>query len=175
MSSAGKGLDLGKGLELEWWPPGTIPSPASIVWCKFPDHLAPGVPGPKERPALVFKVRYADDPPADRFYVQVAYGTSKMKHERRLNDFALANVTLLNLLRLPQPTRFDLDNVLWLPWAKPFFCPRDETDRFATPTISTLPDDLQRVLGWTMAEREAQGLNDHFRAPVPKAPPEGAS
>lgn len=154
----------GDAVALEWWPAGTIPAPASIVWCKFPTHLAPDVPGPKERPALVFKVRYLDDPPADRFVVQVAYGTSKMKYGRRPNDFALANMTMLNLLRLPEPTRFDLDNVLWLPWAKPYFCPRKDAP-FSTPTISTLPDNLQRLLAWTMKEREEKGLNANFRLP----------
>ena len=144
-------------LKLEWWGPGTIPAPASVVWCNFPTDVAPGVPGPKPRPALVFKVRYADDPPRDRFYVQVAYGTSVLKLGKRPFDFTIANALALSMTRLPQATRFDLDRVLWLPWARPFFETRDPEDRF------------KRVLMWTMKEREDAGRNDAFHG-APPAP-----
>lgn len=150
-------------LKLEWWPPGTVPPPASIVWCNFPHDLAPDRPGPYARPALVFKVRHADYPPADRFNVLVAYGTSVLKSDTRLFDFTISNWATLNLIRLPQATRFDLDRVVWLPWARPFFVPRDEGVPYASPTISTLPAELQRMLGWTMAERDARGLNEAYR------------
>lgn len=154
-------------VELEWWPSGVVPAAASLVWCKFPTHLDLGKPGPKERPALVLKVRYADDPPKGRFLVQVAYGTSNLKLDKRPNDFVIANHTMLDVLRLPQATRFDLDNVLWLPWAKPFFAPRREDDPFCTPVLSPLPDDVKRLLGWTMAARDQRGLNGHLKADPP--------
>jgi len=159
-------------LTLEWWPPGTVPPPASIVWCDFPENLAPKEPGPKARPALVFKVRHAEYPPRDRFNVLVAYGTSNTKFDTRVYDFTIANWATLNLLRLPQATRFDLDRVVWLPWAKPFFRPRQATDPFSAPTVSTLPAEMQRVLAWTMAEREELGLNGpyHFASDNPPDP-----
>ena len=113
-------MNLPGPVNLDWWGPGTVPAAPSIVWCNFPEHEQLGKPGPKARPALVFKSRYADDPPANRFLVLVAYGTSNLKVRREGLDFTLGNETLLNVLRLPQMTRFDLDRVLWLPWARPF-------------------------------------------------------
>ena len=157
MSSAGE-------VELEWWEQGTVPAPASIVWCNFPDHLAPDVPGPKSRPGLVFKVRYATNPPDGRFYVLVAYGTTNLKSDRRPFDFSIGNYATLSVLRLPSATRFDLDNVLWLPWARPYF---DARKGYSTPTISVLPQSVQQQLGWTMAIREQQGMNAAFRADKP--------
>jgi hypothetical protein len=162
-------------MDLEWWGPGTVPAPASIVWCCFPTDLAPGVPGPKARPALVFKVRYVDDPPGNRFYVQIAYGTSKLKPGRRPHDFSIANSATLDLIGLPQATRFDLDRILWLPWARPFFEPRHPEERFATPTVSVLPGELSRMLGWTMAMREQRGLNEPFKENPPPPPEEDES
>lgn len=165
MSSAGE-------LTLEWWGPGTVPAPASIVWCNFPLSESLGHPGPKPRPGLVFKARYVDNPPGDRFYVLVAYGTSVTKVGARPNDFMIGTASLLDILRLPQATRFDLDRVLWLPWARPFFMARTE-ERYATPTISVLPQDMQRMLQWTMASREQRGLNAGYHsAPTPVGPGE---
>lgn len=146
--------------ELEWWAPGTIPAPLSIVWCAFPDHIAPEKPGPKKRPALVLKVRYADNPPQDRFVVQVIYGTSKLKTSVRPFDFVIGNYVNRLLCRLPQATRFDLDQVVWLPWARPFFVEREGE---ATPVISVLPRKIQEDFAWHMNAREERGLNAHLK------------
>lgn len=154
-------------LELEWWGPGTVPAAGSIVWSQFPKEIGDGVPGPKNRPALVLKSRYATDPPGDRFYVQVAYGTSVLKTGKRPHDFVVANSVSLDMLRLPKATRFDLDKIVWLPWAKPWFVPRTNDDAFCTPVMSVLTEDMKRILGWTMARREGLGLLEAYRAPAP--------
>lgn len=151
------------GVELEWWGGGTIPPQFGIVWCAFPYSELPDQPGPKPRPALVVSARYAEEPPTDRFELKVVYGTSTMKSDERPLDFSIVNYTTLNLLRLPQQTRFDMDRVLWLPWAKPYFVPREERgDAFTTPVISVLPAELQRELGWLMRDRDRMGLNKAF-------------
>jgi hypothetical protein len=111
---------------------------------------------------LVFKVRYFTDPPDGRFLVLVAYGTTKLKVGRRPNDFTIANSATLDIVRLPHATRFDLDKMVWMPWAKPWFCPREEAERHASPVISVLPDSLARSLKWTMALREQRGLNGAY-------------
>ena len=160
MSSAGD-------LKLEWWGPGTVPAAGSLVWCNFPEALTDGVPGPKDRPALVFKTRYATDPPGDRFYVLVAYGTSVLKTGKRPDDFVVANSVMIDLLRLPKATRFDLDKMVWLPWARPWFVPRTKDDPFVTPVISVLPESMKRLLGWTMARREVKGMLEAYRAEAP--------
>lgn len=147
-------------VELGWWEPGTVPAPLSIAWCAFPNHISPGKPGPKPRPALVLKVRYADDPPQDRFLIRVVYGTSKLKSAERPMDFVIANYGTRLLCRLPQGTRFDLDQVAWLPWAKPYFVPRQGS---STPVISVLPRAVQIDFAWHMKAREEMGLNDHLK------------
>lgn len=144
--------------EAEWLDPGTIPAPASLVWCRFPDHITPDIPGPKARPGLVFKARYLTDPPDHRLMVLVAYGTTKLKTGKRPHDFTIANAATLDIVRLPAATRFDLDNFVWMPWAKPWFVPRNDGERFATPVISVLPDSIAAQLRWTMARREQKGL-----------------
>lgn len=145
---------------LEWWPSGTIPAPLSIVWCAFPDHIFPEKPGPKNRPALVLAVRYAADPPDGRHLVRVVYGTSKLKSDTRPYDFAICNYGTRLVCRLPQGTRFDLDQVVWLPWAEPYFQPREGDD---TPVISVLPHSVQQDFAWHMHYREKLGLNGHLR------------
>jgi hypothetical protein len=159
---------------LEWWEePGSIPAPLSIVWCNFPEIESLGRPGPKSRPALVFKVRYLTAPPCSRFVVLAAFGTSVTKVVERPFDFQIGNAMLLNMLRLPQATRFDLDRVLWLPWAKPFFCPREE-NRYATPVMSVLPVEQRGLLQYTMMDRERRGMNGAYHnAPMPVVSPEG--
>lgn len=164
MSSAGD-------VDLDWWGPGTVPAPASIVWCMFPTHLAPDVPGPKSRPGLVFKVRYAAKQPDGRFLVQIAYGTTKLKTGRRPHDFRIANYATLDVLRLPHATRFDLDNMIWLPWARPWFQPRRPDDPYSTPVISVLPGSVQKQLGWTMGRREQLGLNSAYHNDPPTSDP----
>lgn len=150
---------------LNWWPPGTLPAQYSIVWCSFPYSKLPEKPGPKPRPALVFSARHVDDPPSDHFEVKVAYGTSNVKSNERPFDFTIINMGTLNVLRLYQHTRFDLDRVLWLPWAKPFFTVREgRGDAFTTPVVSVLPAGLQRELGWLMRDREELGMNGNFHA-----------
>jgi hypothetical protein len=90
--------------------------------------------------------------------VLVAYGTSKLKTGRRPNDFIIANAATLDIVRLPNATRFDLDDFVWMPWAKPWFVPRDASDALATPVISVLPDSVQSQLRWTMARRAERGI-----------------
>jgi hypothetical protein len=160
-------MSSGGEVKLEWWGPGTEPPPASLVWCKFPDHLNPDVPGPKSRPGLVLKVRYATKIPDGRFLVQIAYGTSNLKLDKRPLDFTIGNAATLAILRLPQATRFDLDNILWLPWARPYFEPRNPKDRYSTPTMSVLPESVQQHLRWTLATRDRQGKAEAIKADAP--------
>jgi len=100
----------------------TLPNALDIVWCKFPDHLRPGHPGPKPRPALVRSIGLSKD--HSRAELEVTYGTSNTKSDSRLLDLIIGNANELALMGLPQATRFDLDLTLWLPWCSEFFVPR---------------------------------------------------
>lgn len=154
-------MSSGGDIELEWWGPGTVPPKLSIVWCAFPDHIFPEKPGPKNRPALVLAVRHADESLTNRFVVRVVYGTSKLKSNKRPFDFTIENYGLRALCRLPQATRFDLDQVMWLPWARPFFEPLEGE----TPVMSVLPMAAQQDFAWLMQAREEYGLNEHLKSP----------
>ncbi|KQY96397.1 hypothetical protein ASD25_00465 [Brevundimonas sp. Root1423] len=92
--------------------------------------------------------------------MRVIYGTSKLKSDNRPYDFSIENYGTRLICRLPQATRFDLDQVLWLPWAKPYFVARDNHD---TPVVSVLPMSVQQDFAWLMHARDKAGLNDHLK------------
>jgi hypothetical protein len=93
-------------------------------------------PGPKPRPGLVRSVLLNHD--HTKAAVEVCYGTSKLKKDLFPLDLFIENAAQLNLLGLPQATRFEIDRTLQLPWAKEFFEPRDGTK---TPIIGRLTED----------------------------------
>lgn len=110
---------------------------------------------------MVLAVRYADDPPDGRFLVKVVYGTSKLKTDTRPFDFTIMNYAQRLICRLPQATRFDLDKVVWLPWAEEYFRARPGD---STPVISVLPQPLQQEFAWHMNARDKMGLNGHLKS-----------
>lgn len=119
------------------------PSYGDIVWGRFPEEL--GKPGPKHRPVLVLATAINENYDPRYASVQCAYGTSNMKRDRDFARFHLtiSNVLALNKFRLPQNTRFDLDQIVWLPWSSRYFAPRAGQN---TPVIGKLDDDYLRRL-----------------------------
>jgi hypothetical protein len=55
--------------------------------------------------------------------VEVTYGTSKLKTLVRPLDLHIQNLSSIEECGLERATRFDLDRVLWLPWAEEYFTP----------------------------------------------------
>ena len=117
-----------------YFPVHTLPRGLDIVWCRFPELGVDG-PGPKPRPALVRTVSLTEGHVAG--YVEVCYGTSRMNSDLHAHDLIIANAAQLNLLGLPQATRFDIDKLVTLPWASEFFEPRPGSK---TPIIGRLSD-----------------------------------
>lgn len=103
----------------KYYPVSTLPAPFDIVWCRFPDHLDLGNPGPKSRPALVLTTAISENGMTPE--VQAIYGTSKLKKDTRRHDFFVTNYQEMYDAGLHQATRFDLDQILWLPWSEEFF------------------------------------------------------
>jgi hypothetical protein len=66
----------------------------------------------KERPALVLSVMEGRDPPL----LRVAYGTSKRPRPVGAGCFLLHDPVHLKLAGLWRPTRFNMKNLVVLPW-----------------------------------------------------------
>jgi hypothetical protein len=124
---------LGKLVQWTYLPLHTIPRPLDIVWCKFPELPSkPGVPGPKLRPGLIHTVELDVDYTIAR--VSVCYGTSKLKKTKYPFDLFVENASQLTLLGLSQATRFEIDRLVWIPWAAEWFESKDGK----TPIIGRL-------------------------------------
>lgn len=98
-----------------YWTP--RPKLGDIVECSFPQQV--GVPGPKNRPALVLQVEEAADDPAGSVVV-VAYATSRNTASVYPGEFVIEASTKTGLTL---PTKFDLVNHHRLPFDDTWFSP----------------------------------------------------
>jgi hypothetical protein len=101
-----------------YYPLTALPARYDIVLCRYPESGS-ATPGPKCRPALVRAAAVQDDDGTGE--LEVVYGTRVLKMDRRPFDLHVMNVAEMNWAGLYYPTRFDLDNRIWLPWAEEFF------------------------------------------------------
>lgn len=120
------------------------------MWCRFPEHESLGEPGPKARPAVVLNV--AHDPESDESEVQLIYGTTKLKMMKRREDFFISNLSDMDACGLTQATRFDLDTIMWIPWAAEWF---DVLPGYDTPVIGNLTPHKTRLLQIDLAYKAA--------------------
>jgi mRNA-degrading endonuclease toxin of MazEF toxin-antitoxin module len=98
-----------------YWTP--RPKSGDIVQCRFPEHV--GVPGPKERPALVLQVEEAAEDPRGSVVV-VAYATSRRTGMLFPGEFVVEPGGKSGLAKL---TKFDLVNQRVLPFDTEWFAP----------------------------------------------------
>jgi len=98
-----------------YWTP--RPKSGDIVQCRFPERV--GVPGPKERPALVLQVEEAVDDAAGSVVI-VAYATSRRTGMLFPGEFVVEPSTKTGLVKL---TKFDLVNQRVLPFNDEWFSP----------------------------------------------------
>jgi hypothetical protein len=138
-----------------FFPISTLPAPYDIVWCRFPEHVDLGEPGPKPRPAIVLNV--AADAEAGESEVQLVYGTGKLKFAKRPRDFFVTNVAEMDACGLSKATRFDLDNIAWIPWEVHWF---DILPGYASPVIGHLSHHATKLLQMEMGRRQAQTLRE---------------
>ena len=95
-----------------------VPAPGDIVYCCFPETI--GTPAVKPRPALVVGVvEFKDGTPG----VNVAYGTSKRVDDLRSGEFAVTPLDGIAFREsgLSYPTKFDVGNVVSLPYTDEWF------------------------------------------------------
>lgn len=96
-----------------YWAP--WPVPGDIVDCLFPEEV--GIPGPKERPALVLQVEEAADGPKGCVVV-VAYATSQKTSRVYAGEFVIVANTVTGLTK---DTKFDLVHRHALPFNADWF------------------------------------------------------
>lgn len=139
---------------MKLYPAASLPAIFDIVICNFPLAEEPGKPGPKGRPCLVVKTAetLGDE---ELPHVRVLYGTSNPKFGKRPYDFFVCNMTEMEEAGLFYPTRFDMDNRLWLPWSPDYFTP---AEGYSCPRIGHLSKNCQGSF-WALIQRRArQGL-----------------
>lgn len=123
-----------------WW---GEPTAGEIVWCHFPDQIHPR---PKPRPALILAVF---DDKAPLFDVRVAYGTSQRTTSLHRGEFAILrdrNAAAYAAAGLSYDTKFDLRQVLDLPYSSEWFSPPPAAPYGQTPKLGTLHPSLVRAV-----------------------------
>jgi len=144
-------------------PAETLPEPLDIVWCRFPYDDKPGEPGEVAHPALVFST-FEYQP--GLYSVQVAFGTSTLKTERRPFDFRIQNFRHMQYAGLCKATRFDLDRIKFLMWDSDWFQSPDP-EKFSTPVLGRLLDEPAERLRNLLRVRADNGMKVPYRPTTP--------
>ena len=119
----------------------SAPRPGDIVWCRFPQDKTLA-PGPKPRPALVVRVGEIDGHCA----VAVAYGTSQRVDDLHAGEFSItrADREAFVVAGLSFGTKFDLANVVELPFSDRWFAVPPGAPYGQTPKLGLLHPTLMR-------------------------------
>jgi len=123
-----------------WWPE---PTAGDIVWCHFPDNIHPR---PKPRPALIVVV-FDDD--ALQFAVRAVYGTSQRTTTLHRGEFAILrdrNAAAYQAASLSYDTKFDLKQMLVLPYTTDWFSVPPAAPHGQSPKLGTLHPSLVHAL-----------------------------
>ena len=94
--------------------------------------------------------------------VELVYGTTKLKFQERPDDFFITKASEMAACGLDRATRFDLDKVMWIPWAEEWFVPLFGG---TSPVIGQLTEPAVKMLQITV------GMRQH-RAAMRKASPQ---
>ena len=124
---------------MRWWPE---PTAGEIAWCNFPDNIHPK---PKPRPALIVASKKDDD---GLFFVSVAYGTSQKINRLYSGEFRIVKSehhAAYASAGLSFDTKFDLRNILELPFNDNFFSVPPHAPHGQNPKLGTLHPSMVRV------------------------------
>lgn len=132
------------------------PKAGDIVQCRFPESKA-GMPGPKDRPALVIEVE--EDPDGESAsIVRVAYGTSQDVDQRYPGELTIRAAD--PKAGLDRDTKFDLGNAVRLPFDSEWFAPSPNQrfgDHPKRGVLNLKDDKLKRVLQAAILEAKEAG------------------
>jgi hypothetical protein len=124
---------------MRWWPE---PTAGEIAWCNFPDNTHPK---PKSRPALIVATKEDDD---GMFFVSVAYETSQKTNRLYSGEFRIAkseHPAAYASAGLSFDTKFDLRNILELPFNDNYFSVPPHAPHGQNPKLGTLHPSMVRV------------------------------
>jgi hypothetical protein len=127
-------------MTVQWW---AEPTAGEIIWCHFPDSVTPR---PKPRPALILAV-FDDDAP--KFMVCVAYGTSQRTTSLLRGEFSVLrerNPVAFAEAGLSYDTKFDLKQIIDLPYTTEWFSVPPAAPHGQTPKLGTLHPSLVRAV-----------------------------
>lgn len=118
------------------------PSQLDIVYGKFPYHEEPATPGPIPHPCLVLDV-FEEAAQSGRFWVVIAFGTSKKVGELLTGQFAVSPQHGAPFkksgLALPTKFSFEREKLAKLPYSDEWFAiPKPPRTSPATPKIGVL-------------------------------------
>lgn len=130
------------------WPKPVWPRAYDLVWTQFPQPPDLDRPGPKSRPCLVIGVYEYED---DEATLLVAPGTTNLKQDRRPFDFYVTNWAEMRACGLSRATRFDIDDVIPLPYWREFFTP---LNGMTSPVMGRLSSAAVMAFQSHMAWRE---------------------
>ena len=119
------------------------PTAGEIVWCHFPDDITPRR---KPRSALILTVFDDDAPP---LVVRVAYGTGQRTTQLYRGEFTILrslNPAAWAAAGLSHDTKFELRQVIDLPYITEWFSVPPAAPHGETPTLGTLHPSLVRAV-----------------------------
>jgi mRNA-degrading endonuclease toxin of MazEF toxin-antitoxin module len=124
---------------MHWWPE---PTAGDIVWCHFPDHIHPK---PKPRPGLLVSTKVDDE---SMVFVSVAYGTSQKTDRLYSGEFLITqskHPAAYYSAGLSYDTKFNLKNILELPFNDAFFSVPPHAPHGQSPKLGTLHPSMVRI------------------------------
>jgi hypothetical protein len=124
---------------MRWWPE---PTAGEIVWCHFPDNIHPK---PKLRSGLIVSTKVDDE---GIIFVSVAFGTSQKTNRLYRGEFRISkseHPVAYASASLSYDTKFDLRNVLELPFNDAYFSVPPHAPHGQTPMLGTLHPSMVRV------------------------------
>jgi hypothetical protein len=124
---------------MRWWPE---PTAGEIACCHFPDHVHPR---PKPRPGLIVSTQEDEE---GRIFVSVAYGTSQKTNRLYSGEFRITrgeHPAAYTSAGLSFDTKFDLRNVLELPFNDVYFSVPPHAPHGQIPRLGTLHPSMVRI------------------------------
>ena len=130
---------------MRWWLESTA---GEIVWCHFPDNIHPK---PKPRPGLIISTKEDDQ---GMIFVSVAYGTSQKTNRLYSGAFRISksgHPAAYASAGLSYETKFDLKNILELPYNDAYFSVPPHAPHGQSPKLGTLHPSMVRIAASTFA------------------------
>ena len=130
---------------MRWW---LEPTAGEIVLCHFPDNIHPN---PKPRPGLIVSTKEDD---SGMIFVCVSYGTSQKTDRLYSGEFRIFkndHPAAYASAGLSYDTKFDLRNILELPFNDAYFSVPPHAPQGQTPKLGTLHPSMVQIAAFTFA------------------------